>query len=196
MGDSDLTGLPPTFTYLQARTAGVPKRRLYELRDQGVLEQIGHGLFHQATQPWSADIDLIEIALRAPRATLCLATALARHELTDLIPATIDVALPRDHWKPVTNAPVTWHSFQQKTYELGRGTLPLEPGTAIGIYSAERCIIDAFRLRHREGTDLASGALRRWLRKPGNHPAVLLDLTAHFPKAQPALRTSLEALLG
>jgi hypothetical protein len=41
-----------------------------------------------------------------------------------------------------------------------------QPGTAIGIYGPERRIIDAFRLRHREGTDLASGALRRWLCSP------------------------------
>lgn len=196
METDDLAGLPPTFTYQQARAVGVSKRRLYELRDQGTLEQIGHGLFHQADLPWSADVDLIEIAVRAPNATLCLATALARHDLTDLIPASIDVALPRNHWRPVIKAPVTWHSFQEDTYELGRETLSLEPGTTIGIYSPERCIIDAFRLRHREGSDLATGALRRWLRKPGNHPGVLLDLAAHFPKARPALRTSLEILLG
>ena len=193
---SDLSGLPATFTYLQARDAGLPRRRLYQLRDQGLLEQVGHGLFHQAALPWSADVDLIEIALRAPEATLCLATALARHELTDLIHASIDVALPRGRWRPVVSAPVTWHSFQQSTYDVGRYTLPLEPGITIGIYDPKRCIIDAFRLRHREGFDLAVGALRRWLRKPGNHPAALLELAAHFPKAQPALRNSLETLLG
>src|SRR5215468_7194167 len=196
MSNVDLAGLPPTFTYQQARAAGVPKRRLYTLRDAGVLEQLGHGLFHQAALPWGADIDLVEIALRATDATICLASALARHELTDLIPASIDVALPRNRWRPTVKAPVTWHSFQEDTYELGRERLALEPGTSIGIYTAERCIIDAFRLRHREGADLAAGALRRWLRRPGNHPATLLDLAGHFPKAQPALHAALEVLIG
>jgi hypothetical protein len=114
METADLADLPPTFTYQQARVAGVAKRRLYELRDNGALEQVGHGLFHQAALPWSADVDLIEIALRAPKATLCLASALARHDLTDLIPASIDVALPRNQWRPVIKAPVTWHSFRPR----------------------------------------------------------------------------------
>jgi hypothetical protein len=194
--NTGLAALPPTFTYQQARTAGLSKRRLYDLRDKGTLELVSRGLFHQTALPWHADIDLIEIALRAPDATICLASALARHGLTDLIPATIDIAVPRNNWRPVVSAPVTWHTFQEATFALGRDTLALEPGTSIGIYNPPRCIIDAFRLRHREGTDLANGALRRWLRGPGNHPSILLDLAAHFPKTEVALRTALEVLLG
>jgi predicted transcriptional regulator of viral defense system len=196
MESIDLAGLPPTFTYQQARAAGLAKRRLYELRDKGALEQVSRGMFHQTALPWSADIDLIEIALRASDATICLASALARHGLTDLIPATIDIAVPRNRWRPIVGAPVTWHAFQEDTFTLGRDTLTLEPGTSIGIYGPQRCIIDAFRLRHREGTDLATGALRRWLRGPGNYPSTLLDLATHFPKSQPALRATLEVLLG
>jgi predicted transcriptional regulator of viral defense system len=196
MESIDLASLPPTFTYQQARAAGLAKRRLYELRDKGALEQVSRGMFHQTSLPWNADIDLIEIALRVPDGTICLASALARPGLTDLIPATIDIAIPRNRWRPTVTAPVTWHAFQEDTFTLGRDTLTLEPGTTIGIYSPQRCIIDAFRLRHREGTDLATGALRRWLRGPGNHPSALLDLAANFPKSQPALRAALEVLLG
>jgi predicted transcriptional regulator of viral defense system len=193
---NDLAALPPTFTYQQARAAGLAKRRLYELRDKGDLELVSRGMFHQTALPWDADIDLIEIALRARDATICLASALARYGLTDMIPATIDIAVPRNSWRPIVSAPVTWHVFHEDTFTLGRDTLALEPGTSIGIYNPQRCIIDAFRLRHREGTDLANGALRRWLRGPGNHPSTLLDLAVHFPKSQPALRAALEVLLG
>lgn len=196
MESIDLASLPPTFTYQQARAAGLAKRRLYELRDKGELEQVSRGMFHQTALPWNADIDLIEIALRAPDATICLVSALARHGITDLIPATIDIAIPRNRWRPIVGATVTWHAFQEDTFTLGQDILPLDPGASIGIYSPERCIIDAFRLRHREGTDLATGALRRWLREPGNHPSTLLDFAIHFPKAQPALRAALEVLLG
>ncbi|TDO40131.1 hypothetical protein C8E87_3840 [Paractinoplanes brasiliensis] len=59
-----MTALPPTFTYQQARAAGLTKRRLYELRDKGALELVSRGMFHQTALPWDADIDLIEIALR------------------------------------------------------------------------------------------------------------------------------------
>ena len=41
----------------------------------------------------------------------------------------------------------------------------VDDGLALGVYSAERSIIDAFRLRHQEGEELAIEALRRWLRR-------------------------------
>lgn len=65
----------------------------------------------------------------------------------------------------------------------------------IGIYGPQRCIIDAFRLRHQEGDDVAVEALRRWLRQHGAQPGKLLAMAGHFPKAQPALRAALQVLL-
>jgi len=44
---------------------------------------------------------------------------------------------------------------------------------AIGLYSAERSIIDASRLRHQDGPDLAYEALRGWLRRRDASPAAL-----------------------
>jgi len=178
----------------EARAAGISKRRLYKLRDDGQIEQLGHGLFQRIDRGQDADIDLIEIAIWAPKATLCLATALARHELTDEIPAGIDIALPRGQWKPATRAPAIWHSFNPATFDLGREPLELTTELSIGLYSPERSIIDAFRLRHREGSDLAIGALKRWLRLPSSKPATLLRLAARFPRTQPALRTALALL--
>lgn len=61
------TSLPETFTYTEARSTGISERHLYQLRDQGAVEQIGHGLFHRATAEWTAGIDLIEIAAQALR---------------------------------------------------------------------------------------------------------------------------------
>jgi hypothetical protein len=189
-------GLADTFTFADARAAGLTPSELYRLRDQGQIEQISRGLYHKNAVPWSADIDLIEIAKRAPAGTLCLTSALARHGLTDQIPATIDVALPRGAWKPAVSAPVTWHSFAPPTFDLGRDTIDLADGLAIGLYNAPRSIIDAFRLGYREGDDLAISALRRWLREPGHHPSELLDLAERFPKARRRLRTALEILLA
>ena len=125
----------------------------------------------------------------------CLTTALARHGLTDAIPASIDVALPRGHRHPRTQAPVTWHTFAPDTFDIGRGDLTLTASMAIGLYDQERCIIDAFRLRHLEGTETAVEALRRWLRRPGTQPTTLLAMARAFPKAEPALRSTLEILL-
>ena len=190
-----LAGLPATFSYTEARAGGLSDRRLYALRDAGVIEQLGRGLFRRADSAGDADPDLLEIAHRTARATLCLTTALARHGLSDTIPARIDVALPRGQRRPRTQAPVTWHAFALNTFDLGRDELPLTRETSIGLYSPERCIIDAFRLRHLEGPETAVEALRRWLRRRGAQPATLLTMARAFPKAEPALRAALEILL-
>lgn len=193
--DGAFARLPSTFSYSEARGRGVSERRLYALRDAGLLEVLGRGLYRRTDAPIEADTDLLEIAHRAAQSTLCLTTALARHGLSDAIPGSIDVALPRGHRRPRTQAPVTWHAFAAETFEIGRMELPLADGMGIGLYGAERCIVDAFRLRHREGPEVAHEALRRWLRRRGTQPAALLAMARSFPKAEPALRAALEILL-
>ena len=192
---SILAGLPATFSYTEARAAGLSDRRLYALRDAGLIEPLGRGLFERADAVGDVDSDLLEIAHRAPQATLCLTTALARHGLSDAIPASIDIALPRGQRHPRTQAAVTWHSFDLGTFDVGRAGLTLTADLDIGLYNPERCIIDAFRLRHLEGTETAVEALRRWLRRPAAQPATLLAMARAFPKAEPVLRSTLEILL-
>jgi predicted transcriptional regulator of viral defense system len=185
--------LPDVFTYGEARRLGITDRQIYGLRDRGEIEQLGRGLYRQAGS--SADPDLLEIAARAPRATLCLATALARHELTDEIPRVIDVALPRSTRQPVVAAPVRWHRFDAETFEIGRTEVAVG-GLTIGIYSAERSICDAFRLRHLEGPEQANEALKRWLRRRGSQPSRLLRIAAALgPKAEAPLRDALAIVL-
>jgi hypothetical protein len=194
-GARDLRGLlGDTFTYGEAKDAGAGDKHIYRLRDSGEIIALGGGIYRWADAP-PADSDLVEIAERAPRATLCLETALARHGLLDAIPAAIDIAIPRGNTRPALRAPCRLHQFQPRTFELGRGTLEVGARRPIGLYSAERSLLDMVRLRHREGSDVAWEALRRWLGQPGRSPAQLMDLAASFPRAEPALRRALEVLL-
>ena len=187
--------MPPQqpFTYAQARAAGLSKYQFYQLRDRGEIEQLGHGLYRRAADELP-DLELLELAIRAPRATLCLTTALVRHGLSDAIPTAADVALPRGTRAPVTTAPVEWHSFEIATFDVGRGVLRLNEGREIGLYSPERSIIDAFRLRGREGGELGVVALKRWLRRAGNQPATLMQLAQKFPRNAKAVQRALEIL--
>ncbi|MCC6227409.1 MAG: hypothetical protein IT195_13530 [Microthrixaceae bacterium] len=186
--------LPELFSYTDARRHGLSDRQLRNLNEQGAIEKIGRGLF--STTSLDADQDLIEAAFRDERATICLTSALARHELTDGIPATIDLALPRGARAPATSAPITWHKFDPRTFELGRDEVDVGAGYRIGLYSAERSICDAFRLRHLEGSEQAIEALKRWLRRPGSQPSQLLALAAEMgPKASEPIRSALQILL-
>ena len=186
--------LGDTFTYGEARRAAVRDKRLYRLRDVGEIVALGGGVYRWADAP-PADDDLVEIAERVPLATICLETALARHGLIDTIPAAIDIAVPRGSTRPALRAPIRLHQFERSTFELGRDSLEVGTRRPIGLYSAERSIIDVIRLRHREGSDVAWEALRRWLARPGRSPAQLIELSARLPRAEPALRRALEVLL-
>jgi len=194
-GASDLREqLGDTFTYGEAKEAGVGDRRLYTLRDSGKILALGGGVYRWADAP-PADSDLIEIAERVPHATLCLETALARHGLIDAIPTAIDIAIPRGSTRPSLKSPSRIHQFDPRTFDMGRDELEVGARRPIGLYSAERSLIDVVRLRHLEGSEVAWEALRRWLNRPCRSPAQLIELAREFPRAEPALRQALEVLL-
>lgn len=178
------------------RPPELTRHQLDRLLDSGQYERIAPGVFLRVGAADDTTAAWMAIATKKPQATLCLLTALALHDLTDEIPTSSDIALPRGaHPMALRYAPITWHSFAPDTFALGRGKHPLPAKLAIGLYSPERTIIDAFRLRHDYGSDLATGALKRWLRGRGNSPSTLLALAAKFPDARPSLQNALEILL-
>ena len=61
---------------------GIHPRTLYALRDLGEIERVGRGLFRLSTAPPLSSPDLIPVAIRIPRAVVCLISALAHHGLT------------------------------------------------------------------------------------------------------------------
>ena len=87
-----------------------------------------------------------------------------------------------------------WHRFHEATFAIGRLQVEVDIGLMLGVYSPERSIIDAFRLRHQEGEDLAIEALRRWLKRRGSTPSRLLTIAKDLPKAAPALLHALRIL--
>lgn len=186
-----LAALPETFRYSDALTR-INERQLRALVESGEITAIARGLYRKADS--SGDDDLLEIAAKSSSATICLRSSLARHNLIDDIPAEYDIAVPRGSWTPETHAPVRWRHFDKATFELGRDLLALDDDHSIGIYSAERSIIGAFRLRHIDGADLANEALKRWLCQ-GGQPSELVKMSKSFPRAVSAIRKTLEILL-
>jgi hypothetical protein len=188
-----LETLPPVFAYRQARAAGLSNRRIYALRDAGVIEQVGRGLFLRLGARL-VDVDLAEALARGPQGTLCLMSALSHHALTDVMPDTHDLALPRGNRHPAVSGAVRWHSFHRATFPLGRERGVVGGHTAMFVYSAPRSVVDAFRLHSVLGSDVANEALRRWLRR-GGQPAEALAIARQLPAAMSALRHALEVLL-
>lgn len=163
---------------------------------KGDVERIAPGTYARTGRVDDDTASLASIALRKPAATICLLSALDRHDLTDAIPSRIDIAIPRGSRALTARySRISWHHFDTSTFSIGREQVELVDGIFIGLYGVQRTIIDAFRLRHLLGADTANEALKRWLRLPRSHPAELLKMAANFPKALPQLRRSLEVLL-
>lgn len=188
---TSLALLPDIFRFSDA-VETIGRYRFNQLLAAGLITQMVCGLYRK--REWLGDEDLVEIALKSPKATIALQSALARHDLIDANPSIIDIAIPRGSWAPIVRPPVQWHHFDAATFDLGREQLDIGSGQNIGIYSAERCLIDAFRLRHREGEDMANDALKQWLRR-GGQPSALMGMAQSFPRARSVLQRTLSILL-
>lgn len=177
----------------RAADRGMSRSSLYRATAAGEFERIARGLYRPADAP-PADWDWLEAASRRADATICLTSALAYHDLTDVIPDALDIAIPRGSRIPASEGAIRWHLFARETFEIGREQIEI-PGTTdiIGIYSPERTIVDAFRLRGELGYELGRDALRTWLRC-GGKPADLMELARRIPRSKGPLLQALELL--
>ena len=81
--------------------AGIPRNYLQRLTTEGVLVQVGRGLYEAAGRQASAASSLAEVALWSPKATIALLSALRVHELSTQSPHEIWVLLGAKNWAPV-----------------------------------------------------------------------------------------------
>jgi len=189
MGD-----LPATFTTSAARRAGVQFRDLYRARDEAVLVELSRGVFRRADAPAPSYPELLAVAHRSPRAVICLLSAAAVHDLSDELPAAVQIAVPRRTWPPrITYPPVEVFSYDAATFDLGLDYLEAAPGEPVRVYSPARTVVDLMRLRARIGESVAHIALRRFVSSPGHQIGELMSLAAILDVAGP-MRSAVDVL--
>lgn len=168
--------LPFTFTTKTAQAHGVHPRDLYLWRDEGLISELSRGVFRRADAPPASYPDMIAIALRASRAIVCCVSAAAVHELTDQMPSSVQIAVPkRSHSPVIPYPPVTVFRFEEDTFELGLTSFEGGPDEPVRIYDAARTVVDLMRFRRRFGEPIAHSALHRYLTTSGAKPRLLLD---------------------
>ena len=174
---------------------GIHPRILYSLRDTGEIEAVGRGLYRLATAPPLTAPDWVTVALRAPRAVICLISALAHHGLTTQIPHAIDLALPSHSQVPrIDGLPIRVFWFSGSAYSAGVQAINID-GISIHAYSSEKTIADCFKYRNKIGLDIAIEALRtyRERHKKPNRRALLYY--AQVCRVEKIMRPYLEAVL-
>lgn len=168
--------LPSTFTTEVSRAHGVHPRDLYAWRDDGLIIELSRGVFRRADAPPASYPDMIAVAHRVPRAIVCCISAAVIHDLTDEMPASVQIAVTkRSHTPVITYPSVTVFRFDEATFELGLTSFEAGPGEPVRIYDPARTVVDLMRFRRRLGEPVAHAALYRYLTAPGARPALLLD---------------------
>jgi predicted transcriptional regulator of viral defense system len=172
---------------------GIRPRTLYALRDGGTLVQVSRGLYRLADLPPLSQPDLVTVALKIPRAVICLVSALDFHDLTTQIPHAMHLALPGDAERPrLDYPPIRLFWFSGQAYTAGVEVHDLG-GIQVNIYSPEKTVADCFKYRNKIGLDVALEALRRCRANQG------CDLTrlqrfSRICRVEKLLRPYLEAL--
>ena len=174
---------------------GIHPRTLYALRDAGEIEQVGRGLYRLSAAPPLSNPDLVPIALRVPRAVICLISALAHHGLTTQVPHAIDIALPSHAQVPkVDDVPLRVFWYPEPSFRAGVEVINVDD-VSIKIYSPEKTIADCFKYRNKIGLDLAIEALRAYREHTPKPNRSGLTRFAQINRVLKIMRPYLEAVL-
>lgn len=177
-----------------ALDAGIHPRTLYALRDRGDLIRLSRGLYRLADAEPLAHADLVTVALRVPKAVICLISALAFHELTTAVPHAVYIAIPTDAKEPrLRQMPLEIFEFGGDTYSEGVQSHELD-GATVSIYSPEKTLADCFKFRHKIGKNTAIEALKSYVERGD----VKVDELMHYARicrVDRVIRPYLEALL-
>jgi predicted transcriptional regulator of viral defense system len=178
----------------EALALGIHPRTLYALRDAGMLERLGRGLYRLAGLPPLSNPDLVTVALRVPEGVICLVSALAFHDLTMQIPHVVDVAVPQGHRRPYLEyPPLHVFRFSGAAWHEGVETYRIDD-VPVRITNPAKSVADSFKYRRKLGQDIALEALKRYREHSGFNVNTLLHY-ARVCRVEDVLTPYLEALL-
>jgi predicted transcriptional regulator of viral defense system len=115
------------------------------MEQKGIVVQLSRGLYQLHDAPLDANHSLAEAAKLVPNCVICLDSALAYHELTDRIPASVWVGIGARDWRPkITRPRIQIVRFGPKVFNKGVKEHIIERVT-VRIYSPAKTIVDLFR---------------------------------------------------
>lgn len=145
--------------------AGVTSATIARMVDDGELERIGRGLYRRPDYAATENQSLIEAAKAAPKAVLCLLSALRFHDLTTQLPHTVWLMIGRKDRSPRTQSQ-RLQIVRASGPALTEGILRIrQDGVDLKITSPAKTVADCFKFRDRVGLDVAIEALRDGLRR-------------------------------
>jgi len=179
----------------KALRLGIHPRTLYALRDAGDIERVGRGLYRLSSAPPLSSPDLVPIAIRIPRAVVCLVSALAHHRLTTQVPHAVDIALPSHAQIPkIDGVPLRVFWYPEPSFRAGVDVVTVDD-VPVRIYSPAKTVADCFKYRNKIGLDIAIEALRIYRERRPKPDFQALAKFAQINRVQKVMRPYLEAVL-
>lgn len=177
-----------------ALAARIHRRTLYWMRDAGQLEPLSRGVYHLTSHELPAKPDVAAVMRRAPKAVLCLVSALDFHEVGTQIPGEVQIALPRDMRPPRIDYPRV-RVFHMSPASLAAGVEErVADGVALRVFSVAKTVADCFKYRSSVGLDVAIEALQEVIHERRAAPGEIMEY-ARVDRVQNVIRPYLEALL-
>lgn len=177
----------------EALELGIHPRTLYQLRDDGVLDRVSRGVYRLAALPELTQPDLVTVALRVPRAVVCLVSALAYHEATTEVPHDVQIALPpRTQTPRLSHPPVRVFWFSGAALTGGIEVARID-GVDVRVYALAKTVVDCFRFRNKLGLDVAIEGLTQAVQRKGVRPADVLRF-ARLCRIQSVILPYVEAI--
>ncbi len=164
------------------------------LRDAGVLEQISRGVYRLAAQTPMSNPDLVTVAVRFPKAVVCLVSALAYHGITTQIPHSVSIAIDKGSESPrIEYPPVSVYRFSGESLSAGVEEHMID-GATVRIYNTEKTLADCFKFRNRIGMEIVLEALKLYKTRKRPNIDKLMEY-ARICRVEKVMRPYLEAIM-
>jgi predicted transcriptional regulator of viral defense system len=151
----------------EAMRLGIHPRTIYQLRDEGLLEQLAKGIYRLIEVPDFSEPDLVLVSKKIPQGIICLISALAYHEITTQIPHFVYVAIPnKARPSRLEYPPLRYFRYSEKVYSSGVETT-LIGGYPVKIYNIEKTLADCVKFRNKIGMDIVIEALKLYWQRKG-----------------------------
>jgi predicted transcriptional regulator of viral defense system len=140
--------------------AKIHTQTLSRLVRAGTLERVARGRYRLPDAPVTEHHGLALAAAAAPRAVICLLSALSFHQIGTQLPHEVWIALDRRSRRPSLRYPrLRVVRFGGDALTAGIETHLIE-GETVRVYSVAKTIADTFKYRNKIGLDVALEALR------------------------------------
>lgn len=168
-------------------------QQISRLVEKGELVRVGRGRYVLAGNEHSENLGLALVAAAAPKAIVCLLSALQFHGIGTQSPREVWIAVAKNGSRPrLDYPPIRVAVFSGAAFTFGVERHVID-GIPVRVYSAAKTVADCFKFRNKVGLDVALEALREGLRaKRINRDSVWA--TAKVCRVTSVIRPYLEAI--